>query len=348
MRSAPSSQPEPDRASPPVPKLAIAQFGLGPIGIESVRLSATKPWVRIVGAVDIDPGKAGRPVAEVAGIGNLDGGRVYGTFAELLEDVRPQVVLHTAGSRAAEALAQIEPMCRRGISVASTCEELLYPMLRAPEEARRLDDICRESGSRVVGTGVNPGFVMDVLPICLSGVCRSVVKISAWRVVDASSRRKPLQRKIGSGLEPQAFNDLVQRGCAGHAGFRESASLIAHAMAWKLDDLQETCEPVIAVDEIRTEHFQVQRGFVSGLHQRCIGRVESEVRIELDLSMYLGAPDPHDAVRIEGDPRLEVRIPGGVAGDQATVAALVNVVPRLVRASPGLRLMTDLAVPAFA
>ena len=273
---------------------------------------------------------------------------VHASFEDLWQRVQPQVVLHTAGSKAAQVLEQMEPMVTRGVSVASTCEELLYPRLRAAKAASRVDAIAHENGGRIVATGVNPGFVMDLLPICLTGVSRSVNAISAQRVVNASTRRMPLQKKIGSGMDPAEFRRLFSEGKMGHAGFQESASLIAHAMGWPVDEIVETCEPMIAEREIRTKYFQVAKGLTCGLHQRCLVKSGNHTKIDLDLKMYLEAESPHDAIRIDGDPPLDVILRGGVAGDTATVAALVNIVPRLLKSAPGLHLLTDLALPAWS
>lgn len=323
--------------------IRVAQFGVGPIGVECVRLLAQKPWARVVGAVDIDPEKVGKSLAQLTGVASLGDAQVFADFDQLHRHARPQVVLHTAGSHAERSIAQIEPMAAQGVSVVSSCEEMLFPRLRAAEAAARLDAVCKASGARVVGAGVNPGFVMDLLPICLTGVCRSVRCLFARRVVNASRRRQPLQQKIGSGLEPDTFRRLFREGKAGHAGFRESASLLAHALGWTLDAIDETCEPVVAQRTITTEFFTVPAGMTCGLHQRCAGKAGGEVRIELDLQMVLDAADEHDAIRIEGDPPLDVVIRNGVWGDGATVGALVNVIPKLLEAPPGVRLITELA-----
>lgn len=326
----------------------IGQFGVGPIGLESLRLAAKKNWAEVVGAVDVDPEKIGKDLGDLTGLRELKGRYVYGSFEELWEDADPHAILHTAGSDANTSIDQISPMAQRGLAVASSCEQLLYPELRAPEAANRLDDLCKDSGAKVVGTGVNPGFVMDVLPVCLSGVTTNVRGVFAERVVDASTRRQPLQKKIGSGMDPDEFRSRFSEGKAGHAGFRESAALIAHCLAWPIDEIIETCEPMIAEKPIMTEHFSVPQGKTCGLHQRVSVISDGEQKIELDLKMYLEAINPHDAVRIDGDPPIEAVVRGGVAGDQATVAALINSVPRLLRSSPGLLLMTDLPVPSWA
>jgi hypothetical protein len=329
-------------------KIKIAQFGLGPIGLETLQLAAAKPWAEIIGAVDIDPNKAGRDLSELTGLGQLRGRVIHSSLDTLLRSGRPDVIFHTAVSRFKAAFPQLEPMARAGISVVSSCEELVFPQLPEPLLARRLDQICRKSGARIVGTGVNPGFVMDLLPICLTGVCRDVRAVHIQRVVDASTRREPLQRKIGSGLEPRQFRRLLKEGKAGHAGLKESLALVAHCLGWKVKGISESGDAVLADHNIQTKYVQVKKGKTCGLHQRAETRIGGKIIISLDLRMYLDAPNPQDAIQIEGQPPLSLIMPGGVAGDDATVAALVNTAPHLLAAKPGLILITDLNVPCIA
>ena len=326
-------------------KIRIAQFGLGPIGLENLKLAAEKPWADIVGGVDIDPAKIGQDLGALTGIKRLRGRQVWGSLEELVDCAKPDVIFHTAVSRFKAAFTQIEPMARRGISVVSSCEELLFPRLREPRLAAKLDAVCKKHGARVIGTGVNPGFVMDLLPICLTGVSRGVRAVHVQRVVNASTRRAPLQRKIGSGLPPAEFRRLFKQGKACHAGLQESLALLAHCLGWKIKDIVEIGDAVVADHNIRTQHLEVKKGQTCGLHQHAEATVNGQVCLTLDLKMYLDARNPHDAIQIEGEPPLDVVINGGVAGDQATLAALVNTAPRLLKAPPGLLLVTDLPVP---
>lgn len=328
-------------------KTRIAQFGLGPIGLETLKLAAAKPWIEVVGGIDIDPAKTGRSLAEITGLADLKDARVWRSWDELCQAGKPDVVFHTSVSKLRAACDQLQPVIRSGVSVVSSCEELLFPQLREPALAAELDRACREHGARVLGTGVNPGFVMDVLPVCLTGVCREVRAIHVQRVVNAATRRGPLQQKIGSGLPPEEFERRFAEGKAGHAGLKDSAALIAHCLGWDYSDITEVCRAVVADHDIRTPHVQVRAGQTCGLHQRGELKVNGETRITLDLKMYLDAPDPHDACQVVGTPPLNLRLEGGVAGDVATIAALVNAVPRVLHARPGLVLMTDLAVPAW-
>ncbi len=328
--------------------IKVAQFGLGPIGIETLKLAASKPWIEIVGGIDIDPAKAGKPLAKITGDKRVGAARAYRSLDELLKKAAPDVIFHTAVSTVRAAYPQIEPMVRNGISVVSSCEELLFPALREPQLAAKLDAACKAGGARVLGTGVNPGFVMDVLPVCLTGVCRHVQAVHVQRVVDATTRRGPLQRKIGSGLAPKEFERLFNQNKAGHAGLKESAALLAHCLGWKLDELIETGKAMVALQDIVTPHVSVKRGECCGIHQLAVGRIQGQVKITLDIKMYLQAPNPHDACQIVGEPTMNMLINGGVAGDGATVASLVNAAPRILKAPPGLLLMTDIGVPSFA
>ena len=329
-------------------KIKVIQFGLGPIGLESLKLAAEQSWLEILGGVDIDPAKAGKTLAELTGCAALGGATVFPSLGALFAAVgAPDVVLHTAGSSAAASFAQMKPALERGISVASTCEELIFPALKTPDLARDYDDLCRRTGARIAGTGVNPGFVMDILPICLTGVSREVTSIYVERVVNASTRRQPLQAKIGSGQNPDDFRAKFVAGKAGHAGFQQSVALLAHAMGWTLDEIRETCEPVVATSRVVTKFFDVAAGQSLGIHQKCIGLVAGETKIKLDLQMYLEASLPHDAIVVRGRPDLNLVLNGGVAGDDATVASLINIIPRLLAGAPGVRLMTELAVPSW-
>jgi 4-hydroxy-tetrahydrodipicolinate reductase len=323
-------------------KIKVAQFGLGPIGQSSIRLLAERKNFEIVGGIDIQPALSGKLVGDVCGLPSLAKAKIYPTFEEMWKKVKPDVIVHTAGSRARITFEQCKPMLQRGLAVVSSCEELLFPAHRAPKETVAIDKLCRKSGGRILGTGVNPGFVLDLLPVCLSGVCRSVRSVYGERVVNASTRRQPLQKKIGSGLEPAEFKRLWSEGKAGHAGFQESLLLIAHSFGWKIGKVTETLEPVIADHDIKTQYFSVKEGLTCGLHQVVKAESNEGHSIHLDLKMYLDARDPHDLVRLESDPPVEAVLNGGVAGDSATVAALINAIPRLLKSPAGVRLMTNI------
>jgi hypothetical protein len=330
-------------------KIRTIHFGIGAIGAEVVRTVLDSPDIEIVGAVDAGPSKAGRDLGDAAGLGRRLGIAVSYDAEELLRDVYADVVVHTTGSSLTEVYPQLLQILSSEKSVVSSCEELSFPWQRYPEISQRIDRKAREAGVRVLGTGVNPGFVMDLLPLMLATASRQVKAFRVERIVDVSSRRMQLQRKVGVGLSVKAFQAGADAGGIGHVGLRESVQIIADTIGWRLDDVTETIEPVLARNRQNTEFFAVDRGFVIGLKQSAVGTVATRPVIRLDLEMSVGAKDPRDTVEIDGTPPLKMVIPGGVPGDVATASIMANCVPAIARGrQTGLLAMRDLPlVPYF-
>jgi len=322
--------------------IQVLQYGLGPIGAAVLRIVAERPALHVVGAVDVDPEKVGRDVGEVVGLGRALDVTVDGDAAQALQRLRPDVVVHCTGSSLEVVMPQLREIVAAGASIVSTCEELSYPWARQGALAEELDALARERGVAVLGTGVNPGFVMDLLPLVLSGVTSGVHAIHVRRVVDASARRGPLQRKIGAGITSADFKQRADRGAMGHVGLRESLHMVAAGLGWEVRDVTDTLEPVLAETEITTAHVRVRPGNVAGVHEVARGTTLSGKSVELDLAMYVGAPDPRDEVVIDGEPRIHMVIHGGIFGDTATAAIVANAIPIVRTATPGLRTMCEL------
>jgi 4-hydroxy-tetrahydrodipicolinate reductase len=323
-------------------KIRVAQYGLGPIGLGIVEVLLTKPWVELVGAVDIDPTKVGKDVGQLLAKPRETGITVTNKAAELLKNTSPEVVTHATSSYMPKIHSQLIEILDNGVSVVSTAEELTYPFAKHPDISKDLDERARKKHVVVLGTGINPGFLLDTLTVVLSGVCQKVNSIRAERVVDASRRRLPLQKKIGAGLSPSEFEKKVAEGTIKHVGLPESVGLISLAMGWKVGEIQERITPVIAEKEARSEYITVQPGAVAGVRQVAKGILAGQELVVLDLRMYLGAPNPHDSILIDGIPPVDMTIRGGVHGDSATPAIVVNTIPTLRNLQPGLRTMLDL------
>jgi 4-hydroxy-tetrahydrodipicolinate reductase len=316
-------------------------FGLGPIGCEIARTAAARPGVEIVGAVDVDPAKVGSTLRDVAGAArdvlvaaSLDQALTAAGGADVL--------LHSTTSSLRAAWEQAAPAVARGISVVSTCEELSYPWRTQAGIAREIDAAARASGARVLGTGVNPGYAMDALPLVLTGPCQSVRRIEIERVVDAGARRGPLQCKVGAGLTPREFDELVRDGRVRHVGLAESAWMLLDGLGWEVQEVEEVIEPVLAEREISTELLTVAPGRVAGVRQTLRALREGEECLSLRLAMYVGAEAPYDRVRVWGVPDLDVTVSGGIHGDRATAAMVLNCVPALPERPAGLLTMLDL------
>jgi 4-hydroxy-tetrahydrodipicolinate reductase len=294
----------------------------------------------LVAALDIDPALAGRDAGDVSGIAALgvpvagDAGAVLATDAD--------VVVLTTASHLERLMPQLEACIEARKSVISTCEELAHPFETAPALARRIDKLAKEHGVVVLGTGVNPGFLMDALPTFLSSVCRDVRSVRVERYQDASIRRLPFQQKIGAGLSPAEFEEKRKTGHIRHVGFTESIRMIARSLGWELERITDEVEAVVAAKAVRSRFIEVAPGTCAGLRQLGCGYVGGKPLITLELQAYLGHEDPRDTVIIDGHPPIRSTIEGGVDGDVATCSMVINAIGPALASPPGLRTMVDI------
>ena len=323
-------------------KIRVVQFGVGPIGASIVRLMRQKSSLEIVGAVDKDPAKAGRDLGEVVGAKDAPWGVAISAAAASVLAKSVDVVVHTTSSYLPNVMDELLKCLSAGCCVVSTCEELAYPFRKHPELSAKLDAAAKEEGVALVGTGVNPGFVMDKLVLVLSAVAQRVDFARAVRIVDASKRRLPLQKKIGAGMTPDEFRAQVAAGVIRHHGLPESIAMVADGLGFALDEITETIEPVIATETVKTEFLEVAPGQVAGVHQIGRGIWEGEEKIFMELQMYVGAKQPADTIELRGEPNLTLTIPGGTHGDIATAAVAVNAIQAILAAPAGLRTVRDL------
>ena len=213
--------------------------------------------------------------------------------------------------------------------------------------AREIHRLAKKHKVAILGTGVNPGFVMDALPITLTGVCEKVDAIRVDRIQDARIRRLPFQQKIGAGLTRDQFQKKVDDASVRHVGLTESVSMIADALGWKLDKITDEIQPKIATSTVASEFLAVDPGYVCGIVQDGIGYRDGKPVITLHMEAYLGAPESFDAVEITGSPALKMKLAGGVHGDIATASITVNSIPKILDVPSGLHTMRDMPIPSF-
>lgn len=326
----------------------IALFGVGAMGTRIAKLLLKKKGVEIVGAVDVDEGKVGKDLGEALGIDRYLGINVSSNPDNVLSEVKADVVIHSTTSFLKQTYSQIALAIKHGTNVISTCEELSYPYAMEPELAGKLDELAKKHSVTVLGTGINPGFLMDTLVITLTSVCQRIDRIKATRVMNAATRRAPFQRKIGAGLTVNEFKERINnKTITGHVGLTESISMIANALKWKLDKIEaKPVEPVIAKAPVESKVVKVELGQVAGLRQYARGLKEGKEVIALDFQSYVGAEKEYDAITIKGVPNINERITPCTHGDYGTVAIIVNSIPKVMNAPPGLVTMKDLPVPS--
>jgi 4-hydroxy-tetrahydrodipicolinate reductase len=322
--------------------IPVVLMGLGEIGQAIARAALLRPEIRIVAAVDPAPERAGRSLSQVLGVAAPDV-KVAPRLEQVAASAKGGVVLHATASRFDAVLPDLERAVRAGLHVASTCEELAWPWLEHDEAAAGLDRLCHERNVAVLGTGVNPGFVLDRLPALLAQVAGEVRHVRGVRVVDVSRRRAALQRKVGAGLAEAAFHAAAEKGELGHVGLAESAAMIAEAcLGLEEYEVDEEIQPLVAEEDAEGS-VPVRRGQVAGLHQEARVFAEGREAVKLELTIAVGAEDPRDELWLDAEPPIHLIVPGGVAGDAATAHAVVNAVPALVELR-GLVSVLDLPV----
>jgi 4-hydroxy-tetrahydrodipicolinate reductase len=329
-------------------KIKVVQMGLGPIGNKETQYLLERNNVEIVGAIDSDPAKDGQDVAVLADLPSI-GIKVSADLDQVLGKGGVDVVMLTTTSGLVSVYEQLCQLLPYGVNIVSSCEELSYPWQTNSELATNIDQLAKDNNVAVLSTGINPGFLMDFLPLVLTGICRSVRKIRVERIQDATSRRIPFQKKIGAGLSTQGFEEKVKAGTLRHVGLTESIQMIAAMLGWTLDKTEDIITPIVAQRQTKSEAMVVDAGDVLGVQQIGRGVVAGEERITMIFRAAIAEPDTHDRILIEGNDSqvIDSTIKGGVNGDVATCAILTNAIPSIVNARPGLRTMADIAVPHY-
>lgn len=324
-------------------KIKVILYGLGPIGAACARVLAMRTDAyEFVGAVDLDPNKVGKDVGEVIGLPEKIGIKVSDKAGRVLAK-DAQLVVHATGSYFLKVKPQLEQIIKAGKNIVSTCEELSNPWAQNPAAADKLNLLAKQHRVTVVGTGINPGYAMDTLPVALTAVCQEVKRVRVKRVVDASKRRMQLQKKIGAGMTEQAFREAAARQEIRHVGLSESVSLVARGLGWSLDQIQETIEPLIATKRVVTDYLTVEPNFVTGVRQWGRGLYQGEDKVILELEMAVDKEEAYDEAWIEGTPDLHSLVKG-IHGDISTAAVIANTARRVVESKPGLLTMIDLPI----
>lgn len=325
--------------------LRVVSFGLGPIGLAAAKLALQKKSVQLVGAIDVDPAKVGRDLGDLIDLDDKTGVEVRSDAEAALQELKPDVILHCTSSFMPAVKDQLLMAARCGVNVVSSTEELLVPDFQHAGIAKEIDEAAIKGGISILGTGVNPGYAMDFLAIVASAVTFEVKSVKCIRVVDAATRRLPLQKKVGAGLTKSEFDKQMATGKFGHIGMRESVALLGRGLGFAIDKIEQSVEPVLAAEDHKTPFLTVKEGQVAGIRNHGYGYVGKELVLHLDLAMYVGAPDARDEVVLESTPPVHLKFLGGIAGDQATAAILVNNLHGVVAAKPGLRTVLDVAPP---
>ena len=324
-------------------KIRVIQYGMGEIGGKIARLILEKDHLELVGAVDMDPQKAGQDAGLVIGLQEPLGFPVTRDLDGTLQRTPAEVVVHSTSSTFGLFEKQILEILDAEMDVVSTSEELSFPWIRHHENAKELDAYARRAGKTVLGTGVNPGFLMDTLPLLMTGICEHVDQVDITRRINASKRRGSFQMKIGSGMSVEAFYAKMAAGEMGHVGLPESIGMVFDTLGMQLIQYTDEVEPIQAQGWINSGMVNVQPGQVCGLKQIAQGFNENGLFLRLTFIAALNLDEEGDTIRITGSPDIIVELKG-TNGDIATRAIAVNAIQRVKDARPGLLTMRDIPI----
>jgi hypothetical protein len=326
----------------------ILQIGFGPLGIQTAKFISKKTTVKTIAVVDINEGLTGKFLNEISNELSSEV-CIYNSVKNALESlaVKPDIAIITTVSSLERLIPQVEEVAKFGIPVISTCEELSYPWKLQPELSKELDSICKKHNIACLGTGVNPGFLMDYLPSVLSSVCKDLEQITVERIQDATPRRIPFQQKIGAGLNLEAFKAKEKEGTLRHVGLQESIYLLANSIGVNLDKVTESLEPVIADKAVSSDAINVKKGDARGVEQIGYGYQNGVCKIKMHFKAAIGEQRSFDKITIKGNPSFTSEIDGGVNGDIATCAIAINSIKSVLKAPSGLHTMTDIAAPGY-
>ncbi len=327
---------------------SVLQIGFGPLGIQIGKYIAQKSTIKTVAGVDVNP-----KLQEKALV-SLDKELpnevyIYPSVKEAVESLnnKPDVAIITTVSSLEKLIPQVEEVAKFGIPVISTCEELSYPWELQPELSKKLNNICKKYNISCLGTGVNPGFLMDYLPSVFTSISKEIEHITVERVQDATPRRVPFQQKIGAGLSLVDFRKKEATGTLRHVGLQESVYLLANSIGLKLDKVTESLDPVIAESEVSSAAIKVQKGDARGVEQIAHGYVNGVCKIKMHFKAAIGESRSYDKITIKGTPSFSSEIEGGINGDIATCAITINCINSILKAPTGLQTMSTIAVPGF-
>jgi 4-hydroxy-tetrahydrodipicolinate reductase len=331
-------------------KVKVIIWGLGAMGSGMANMLLKKNGVEIVGAIDMGA-KLGKSIYELLDV-ERDGRPdvIVGNQDQVIKEKAADLVFVCTDSFTSKVFPKIKLVLENKMNVITTAEEMAYPMAQEPELSKEMDQLAKANGVSILGTGINPGLIMDLLVVIMTGCCETVDHITARRVNSLSPFGPAVMEEQGIGMTLEEFQRGVETGSlSGHVGFPESINMVADAIGWKVDKITQSMEPIITNVDRKSEHGYAKAGNVAGCAMKGFGYIDDEVKIEMDHPQQIEPEqvgvNTGDYVVIKGNPDINLvnspEVPGGIG----TIAMCVNMTPHVINARPGLHTMLTLPVP---
>ena len=264
-------------------KIKVVIWGYGAMGSGMAKMILKKQGFEIVGICERNPLFLGKKLSELIDFPlNQEDIIIKEKIEEIVSEASCDIVLLATDSFTEKAYQKIVWLLKKKVNVISTAEEMAYPQAKNPELAKKIDEIAKKNGVTVLGTGVNPGMMMDLLVVFLSGVCEDVSSINVARINSLSPFGKTVMKEQGVGLSLSEYNKLNDNGkIAGHIGFLESAMMITEAIGLRLKDFKQEMMPIITSVKRKSAHGFAKAGDVCGVDMRAKATANNNLLIEL-------------------------------------------------------------------
>lgn len=332
--------------------IKIVIWGFGAMGSGMAKMLLNKTGVEIVGVCDRHEDRLGKDVFDILNIER--NGRnpiiVNGNIEEVLTEKCCDVCLCATDSFTKNAFPRLKYALEQKVNVISTAEEMAYPQASNPDLAKQLDEIAKANGVSILGTGINPGLIMDLLVVTLTGCMLEVDSIEAKRVNSLSPFGHTVMEEQGVGITVDEFNKGVEDGTlAGHVGFAESIGMIADAIGWPVEKIETQMKPIVTTVDRTSPHGFAAAGNVAGVNMTGQGFVNGEVKIDMihpqQIEPEMEGTFTGDYITLKGTPEVNMAIKPEVEGGLGTIAMCCNMIPQIINSDPGLKTMLDLPVP---
>lgn len=329
-------------------KVKVIIWGFGAMGSGMAKMILSKKGFKILGICDINPNLQGKKLSDIYSCSEEDDCYVHTSIEAIPNWKNADVCLLATDSFTKKAYPKIEWLVNNKINVISTAEEMAYPRAKEPELAAKIDELARKNGVVVLGTGVNPGMMMDLLVVFLTGVMTDVKHISVSRINSLSPFGKTVMEEQGVGLSVEEY-EQNKHHLAGHVGFGESMKMMADALGITDYEFKQSMNPIITDVDRKSPHGFAKAGNVCGIDMKATGKINGEVFFEMNhpqqIEPHLGGVQTGDYIKIDGSPAINMAINPEVEGGLGTIAICVNMIPHVLNATPGLKTMLDLPVP---
>jgi 4-hydroxy-tetrahydrodipicolinate reductase len=330
----------------------VAIWGFGAMGSGMAKMLATKKGVDIVAVCDMHPDRVNKDIYDVLGIerGNRESVIINPVVEEVIKEGVADICLCATDSYTSKAFPRLKYVLEQKINVISTAEEMSYPKAQEPELAKELDEIAKANGVSILGTGINPGLIMDLLVTVLTGCMTDVEHVEAKRVNSLSPFGHAVMEEQGVGITVEEFDSGVKDGTlAGHVGFAESISMIGDAIGWPVEKIEQQMKPIVTTVDRKSPYGFAAAGNIAGVNMTGQGFVNGEVKIDMihpqQIEPEMEGTHTGDYIVLKGSPDVNMAIKPEVDGGLGTIAMCVNMIPQVINSHPGLKTMLDLPVP---